>query len=199
MAFEGNLPLPEHHREQVVEVVCDSSCELPDRFHALCVAEPLLGLLAGAHVNGENAYSLGDRFDAQLEMSDGAVRESEGVFQCAGRAVLETPAQQREQLGVFDPGVALHHRPPNEIFRGALAVPGSGSIHMQIAPVRTDDLEALEQRVENPHHICGGKSHRTSYARTPGCVTIAPRRFKVWPPGSRAGQDSTFGGSVLSH
>jgi hypothetical protein len=63
-AVERNLALPQHRGEQVVEVVRDSRGELPDRFHPLCVAEPLFGLLARAHVDGENAYPLRDRLDA---------------------------------------------------------------------------------------------------------------------------------------
>src|SRR5437868_15238347 len=43
-SVECELAVADDHRQQIIEIVCDSTCQLPDSFHFLCLSELIFEL-----------------------------------------------------------------------------------------------------------------------------------------------------------
>ncbi len=128
----------------------DPPREGTDRFHFLGLAQLLLGATQAStrlplcrRIERDDANAVGHRHHAQVEPTRRAVGKQELDFRHLTRTFQHCASQHREERLCIESRVAFEHGPPQELFAREPALPHQGVVHVQVAPIETDDLAAL--------------------------------------------------------
>jgi hypothetical protein len=135
-------------REQIVEVVGDSTSELPRRVHALGVVVVNLKALATRDVDGGDGNPAIQLENAKLEPALATTGELEGILHLAGAAPFEGLTNPPEHLGAFDAGVTLLHAAPQQLLSRAFTVLRSHPIQVAVAHRAINQLDTDRQLIE---------------------------------------------------
>jgi len=65
------------------------------------------------------------------------------VVEHAGRSVVHAGREHAEHGSPLDARIALHHRASDELVAITPAVPASGGVQIDVAPIGVDDLDAI--------------------------------------------------------
>ncbi len=150
----------------------DARGQLANGLHPLRVAEPFFGRFTIADVDRQHAQPRRDGLQAELEMPHAAVRKRERVLQHLGRPRGERALHRGVERRRLDPGIALGHEAPDQLFLGPPAVAGGGVVEVEVPQLGVEHLEPLEHRVEHRREIRGGEGHTTSQRGRAATVNV---------------------------
>lgn len=116
---------------------------------ALKSASPSTHRCSGDVAREDEDAPVGQGLDAELEAMPGAIGEHEVVDGTPGLTSIHADPKRREEGGLGDPRIDLHHGVADEVFPRVLTLAYDDIVGVPITPVFIDHLYPLRQAIED--------------------------------------------------